>query len=189
MYPGADFNLAKLIAGAEGTLGTITEALVHLLPLPKARGVLVLHFDSMQAAVASIRTVLACEPSAAELLDGLILRLAQQSLEYRNYLDFVVGQPESLVLVEFNGQDPDEVRAKADGLIEKLSGQPGLFHILPAMERELCDHVWACRKAALPLLLGMPGTRKPVAFVEDGAVSPERLSEFRRAVLRDHGPL
>ena len=178
MYPGADFNMAKLIAGAEGTLGTMTEALVHMLPLPKTRGVLVLHFDSMQAAVASIRTVLASEPSAAELLDGLILRLAQQSLEYRNYLDFVVGQPESLMLVEFNGQDPDEVRAKADGLIEKLSGQPGLFHILPAMERELCDHVWACRKAALPLLLGTPGTRKPVAFVEDGAVSPERLSDF-----------
>ena len=37
MYPGAEFNLAKLIVGAEGTLGTVTEALVHLLPLPKVR--------------------------------------------------------------------------------------------------------------------------------------------------------
>ncbi|HEV3136476.1 MAG TPA: FAD-linked oxidase C-terminal domain-containing protein, partial [Pirellulales bacterium] len=35
-----------------------------------------------------------------------------------------------------------------------------------------------CRKAALPLLLGLPGTRKPVAFVEDGAVSPEHLPRF-----------
>ncbi len=178
MYPGAEFNLSKLIAGAEGTLGTVTEALVHLLPLPKTRGIVVLHFESMQAAVASIGAVLSCEPSAAELLDGLILRLAEKSLEYRNYLDFVVGQPESLMLVEFNGQDPSEVQAKADALVAKLAGQPGLFHILPAMERKLCDHVWACRKAALPLLLGLPGTRKPVAFVEDGAVSPEHLSEF-----------
>lgn len=178
MYPGASWNLAKLIVGAEGTLGTITEALVHLLPLPKVRCVIVLHFDSMQAAVASVGAILSCEPSAAELLDGLIVRLASQSLEYRNYLDFVVGTPESLVLVEFNGQDQAEVRAKADLLIERLRGQPGLFHILPAMEKKQCDHVWACRKAALPLLLGLPGTRKPVAFVEDAAVAPEHLPAF-----------
>ncbi len=178
MYPGASFNLAKLIVGAEGTLGTIAEALVHLLPLPKVRCVLVLHFETMQSAVASIGAILSCEPSAAELLDGLIVRLARQSLEYRNYLDFVVGEPESLVLVEFNGQDPAEVQRKADELVEALRGQPGLFHVLPAMGKELCDHVWACRKAALPLLMGLPGVRKPVAFVEDGAVAPEHLSAF-----------
>ena len=56
---------------------------------------------------------MACDPSAAELLDGEILRLAEKSLEYRNYLDFVVGRPESLVLVEFSGDTTDEIRAKA----------------------------------------------------------------------------
>ena len=178
MFPGAEWNVAKLIVGAEGTLGTVTETLVHLLPLPKVRGILVLHFDSMTHAVESVGTILSCNPSAAELLDRLILRLAQKSLEYRHYLDFVVGQPESLVLVEFNGETAAEVQAKADELTTKLQGQPGLFHILPALERSLCDHVWACRKAALPLLLGVPGARKPVAFVEDGAVSPEHLPEF-----------
>ena len=114
----------------------MTEALVHLLPLPKVRGIVVLHFDSMANAVASVGAILACEPSAAELLDGLILRLAEKSLEYRNYLDFVVGQPESLVLVEFNGEHADEVqrqgrRAASSG----CAGQPGLFHILPALEQ------------------------------------------------------
>jgi FAD/FMN-containing dehydrogenase/Fe-S oxidoreductase len=178
MYPGANFNIAKLVVGAEGGLGTVVESLVHLLPLPKVRGILVLHFDSMANAVASVGTILSCEPSAAELLDGLILRLAQRSLEYRNYLDFVVGSPESLVLVEFNGERIEDVVAKADALTAKLQGQPGLFHVLPALEKKLCEHVWACRKAALPLLLGQPGARKPVAFVEDGAVAPEHLPQF-----------
>jgi len=177
-YPGASFNLSKLLVGGEGSLGTITAALVHLLPLPKVRGILVLHFDSMAHAVASVGTILSCEPSAAELLDGLIVRLAKQSLEYRNYLDFVVGEPESLVLVEFNGAHADEVQAKVDTLTKLLKGQPGLFHLLTALDKKQCDHVWACRKAALPLLLGLPGARKPVAFVEDGAVAPERLSHF-----------
>jgi Fe-S oxidoreductase len=178
MYPGATFNLAKLIAGAEGGLGVVTEALVHLLPLPRVRAVAVLHFDSMEHAVESVGAILSCQPSAAELLDGLILRLAEQSLEYRNYLDFVVGRPESLVLVEFNGETPAEVQAKVDELVDKLRGQRGLFHVLPALERGLCEHVWACRKASLPLLLGQPGQRKPVAFVEDAAVAPEHLPQF-----------
>lgn len=178
MFPGATFNLSKLVAGAEGGLCTATEALVHLLPLPKVRAVFVLHFDSMRNSVASINAVLSCEPSAAELLDGLIIRLAQQSLEYRNYLDFVEGHPESLMLVEFNGQNLDEVIAKADLLEERLRGHQGLYHTVRALDKKQCDHIWACRKASLPLLLGQPGERKPVAFVEDGAVPPEKLSEF-----------
>ena len=46
------------------------------------------------------------------------------------------------------------------------------------MEPRLRDHIWACRKAALPLLMGVPGARKPIAFVEDTAVDPARLPEF-----------
>ena len=46
--------LARLLVGAEGTLGVVTEALVHLLPLPRFRGVLALHFDSLAAAVAAV---------------------------------------------------------------------------------------------------------------------------------------
>ena len=143
----------------------------------------------MAHAVASVGAILSCEPSAAELLDGLIVRLAEKSLEYRNYLDFVVGQPESLVLVEFSGEHRAEVQAKVDELTEKLARTAGLVsHSAGAGKESMCDHVWACRKAALPLLLGLPGTRKPVAFVEDGAVAPEHLPRVRRALRRDHGP-
>ena len=121
-YPEAQFNLARLLVGAEGTLATVTEALVHLVPLPAARGVVVLHFSSLASAVGTINRVLACDPSAAELFDAQILRLAEQSLEYRHYLDFVVGRPESLLLVEFSGATFDEVRANAEVLIERLRG-------------------------------------------------------------------
>src|SRR5262249_31490901 len=46
------------------------------------------------------------------------------------------------------------------------------------------------RSAAVPLLLGVPGDRKPVTFVEDTAVSPQRLPEFVarfRELLHAHG--
>lgn len=177
-FPGADFNLAKLIVGSEGTLAVVVEALVHLVPLPPRRGIAVLHFDSLAAAVASIGPVLACKPSAAELLDGQIIGLAEKSLEYRHYLDFVVGHPESLMLVEFSGETDEEVRRQIDSLSDHLRGAAGLQHTLIATDPKLCDHVWACRKATMPLLYGIPGLRKPVAFVEDAAVDPSRLPEF-----------
>ena len=50
--------------------------------------------------------------------------------------------------------------------------------MLPALDPAIYAHVWACRKAALPLLMGVDSARKPVAFVEDTAVDPHRLSEF-----------
>ena len=177
-FPGADFNLAKLIVGAEGTLACVTEAVLHLVPLPARRGVVVLHFDSLEASVAAVGPVLSCKPSAAELLDGQIIRLAEKSLEYRHYLDFVVGRPESLMLVEFSGETDEEVRRSATELTDHVRGLPGLFHTLEALDPARCNHIWACRKASLPLLYGVPGVRKPIAFVEDTAVDPSRLVEF-----------
>ena len=171
-------NLAKLIVGAEGTLATIVGATVHLAPLPQARGVLVLEFNSLESAVAAVNPVLEFAPSAAELFDGMLIHMAQQSLEYRNYLDFVSGDPESLLLVEFSGDSEEELREKMEATTAALAGHAGLTHTLPALEPKLRDHIWACRKAALPLLQGVPGSRRPVAFVEDSAVPPQRLPEF-----------
>ncbi len=177
-YGDAPHNLATLIVGAEGTLACVTEALVHLVPLPTSRGMLVLEFDTLAAAIESVGTILAHGPSAVELFDKLILELASRSLEYRHYLDFVAGRPESLLLVEFSADSPDEVERKLDALSRALDGHAGLAHQLKAVDRTLCDHIWACRKAALPLLMGIPGARKPIAFVEDTAVDPVRLPEF-----------
>ncbi len=154
------------------------------------RGLVVLHFDSLANAVDAVAPILECGPSAAELFDGQILRLAEKSLEYRNYLDFVRGRPESLMLVEFSGEDDSAVRERVAALVARLHGQKGLSDVLEALEPDVYRHVWACRKAALPLLQGVPGARKPVAFVEDPAVDPQRLPKFVerfRAILARHG--
>ncbi len=179
-FPGANFNLARLIVGSEGTLATVTQAKVHLVPLPKERGIVVLHFGSLNESCAALAAVLECKPSAVEFIDKMIIDMARKSLEYRNYLDFVVGEPESLIIVEFSGETRAAVQHQCDEVVAKLRGQTGLYHVLPAMEPRLRDHIWACRKASLPLLMAIPGQRKPIAFVEDTAVEPALLPEFVR---------
>jgi FAD/FMN-containing dehydrogenase len=164
-FPPHTPNLAKLVVGAEGTLAVITGATLHLVPIPKERSLLVLEFASLESAIEAVGKILACQPSAIELFDRMILDLAAESLEYRNYLDFVVGKPEYLLLAEFSGETPAEVQAALDAVGRQLAGHAGLTHTLTSTDPQQRDHIWKCRKAALPLLMGLPGARKPIAFV------------------------
>ena len=62
--------------------------------------------------------------------------------------------------------------------------------LVPALDPAVRDPLWNLRRAAMPLLYGMPGDRKPVTFVEDTAVAPARLPEFVarfREMLQQHG--
>lgn len=185
-----EFNLSKLLVGAEGTLGIVTEAVLHVVPLPRERGVVCLQFASIDAALAPILKILSCRPSAVELLDRNIVELSRTNLKYKKYLDFVEGIPAALLIVEFSGESPEEV---ADALLlleQRLAGTPGLEKYLPAKDAAQRDAIWNCRKAGAPLLLSIPGARKPIAFVEDTAVAPARLPDFTRRfqqILEKHG--
>ena len=65
--PGAD--LAKFVVGSEGTLVTVVEATVQLVPTPRHRVIAVGHFTSVQAAIEATEDALACQPAAVELID------------------------------------------------------------------------------------------------------------------------
>lgn len=189
-WPGAEHNLARLVVGSEGTLATVVEALVHLVPVPRERALVVLEFATLADSVAAVVPLLEATPSAIEMFDGLILRLARENLEYRHYLDFVEGDPESVLIVELSGDDTAEVRARAEAVARRGRAELAAAVATLALDRRQADHIWACRKAAMPLLMSIPGARKPITFVEDCAVDPARLAEFVsrfRALLRQHG--
>lgn len=184
------FNLARLIVGAEGTLGIVTEATVYAIPLPRERAVACLLFESVDTAVQAVPKILECLPSAIELLDRNIVELSRENLQYQQYLDFVEGAPAALLIVEFMGETPLHV---ADGLLlleQRLRDRTGLVKIIRAASAEQTDKIWRCREAGAPLLLSIPGARKPIAFVEDPAVEPSRLPDFTRRfreILTRHG--
>ena len=186
----ADFNLSRMIVGAEGTLGVVTEAVLHVVPVPKERGLVCLQFNSIDSAVQAVPRILECNPSAVELIDKLIVELSRENLHYKRYLDFVEGAPAALLVVEFSA---DQALIVADGLQlleQRLQGQPGLQKILKAETLEQREQIWRCREAGAPLLLSIPGARKPIAFVEDTAVDPAKLPAFTkrfREVLTKHG--
>lgn len=184
------FNLSRLFIGAEGTLGIVTEATLHAVPLPKERGVACLVFDSVDSAVKAVMPILACQPSAVELVDKLIVELSRENLQYKKYLDFVDGPPATLLIVEFMGETRYQVDDGFSFVEQQLRDHPGLSQIIRAESAEQADRIWKCREAGAPLLLSIPGAQKPIAFVEDPAVEPSKLPEFTRRfreVLTRHG--
>ncbi|WP_419193183.1 FAD-binding and (Fe-S)-binding domain-containing protein [Kolteria novifilia] len=177
LLPPAPLNLAKLLVGSEGTLATLVEARLGIVEKPKHRGIAALHFAKLEDALESTPTILETQPSAIELIDKMIIDLAKKSLEYAKHVDFVDGDPEALLLVEFMDDDPRRIDKGFDELRTRLADHP-VGTILASRDVEFANHVWSVRRTGMPLLYSIPGLRKPVTFVEDTAVDPARLASF-----------
>jgi FAD/FMN-containing dehydrogenase/Fe-S oxidoreductase len=183
------FNLARMIVGSEGTLATIVEAKMRLVPKPKWTAMDVIHFNDDIDALQCAQTVLQTAPYAMESTDKMILNLARGNIEQSRKLGFVQGTPDSLLMVEYAGETEDEVKDQIYKLEELRKRERIGYAATLAFKAEEVKSIWGVRKAGLGLLLGMKGDKKPIAFVEDTAVSPEKLPEFIkrfRQIVTDH---
>ena len=180
------FNLAKLICGAEGTLGVITEIKLNLVPLPKRTALAIVHFDDLQEALSSVPIILEVNPSAVELLDNLGLTMCREVPEYARLLSkFVEGEPNCILITEFYGESESELQGKIDHLKRHLKGQQVASSVIvPALDPQLQTDVWTVRKVGLGLLMSIKGDHKPIPFIEDAAVPVEHLSEYVTKIER-----
>jgi FAD/FMN-containing dehydrogenase/Fe-S oxidoreductase len=168
-------DLTKLVCGSEGTLSVITRADLRLHPLPARRRVATLQFEALTAAAAATPPLLETHPSYVELLDRVAIARARSNPAYRDATAFVAGDPDAVLLVEYSGADA-EVQARMEDLQQRASAL-GAARSAELPERDIARTA-QLRKSILPLLLGTTDAEKPVAFVEDAAVPPNRLEEF-----------
>ena len=183
-------SLVPLLTGSEGTLAVVAEAELALVPRPKHRGLLVPQFDSLAAALDALAACMELGPSAVELMDRMLIDLAREQRSLKDTMTAIRGRPEALLMVEFSSDDAADVSYRVHELERRLRGAVGLSAAVPALDAAARDPLWAMRSAAVPLLFGMPGDRKPVTFCEDAAVAPERLPEFAarfRDIFHRHG--
>jgi FAD/FMN-containing dehydrogenase/Fe-S oxidoreductase len=183
-------GLHHLVVGSEGTLAVVIEAEVHLVPRPKVRGLLVPQFASMAAAMDALAACLELEPSAVEVMDHILLDLTAGNLALRDATRPIDRRAKAIFMVEFSSDDEALVADKVEKLQRRLHGVDGVVTCVPALDPAIRDPLWNLRRSSMPLLYGMVGDAKPVTFIEDPAVSPEKLPEFVarfREVLNRHG--
>ncbi|HEV2256929.1 MAG TPA: FAD-linked oxidase C-terminal domain-containing protein [Streptosporangiaceae bacterium] len=187
----AGLDLAKFVVGSEGTLVTVVEATVQLVPAPRHRVIAVGHFTSVQAAIEATQDALACQPAAVELLDRAIIELSRRKIEYRSLGSILHGDPEALLFVTFFGDTQAEAVAGLDRLEELWRAHGHGYYTLRAVDAPEQAALLKVREAGLGLLMAAStGTRRPLAFVEDTAVEPAKLASYTgrfRQILDSHG--
>ncbi len=172
------WNLSKLIVGSEGTLGTILEAKLHLVPLPKYKSVCLVHFATLRETIESVALMVSFGPAAVEILDRTVIELSRQNYTTQRSCQVIVDDPAAVLIVEFYGDTEEEVKEKPSRMVEALQAQNlGYAHpIYP--EGPSYRDVWTIRKKGLGLMLGMKTQKKPIAFIEDAAIPLDVLPQY-----------
>jgi FAD/FMN-containing dehydrogenase/Fe-S oxidoreductase len=172
-------NFSKLIVGSEGTLGVVLEAKLRLVPLPKAKAVMVIGFADLLEALAATPAILKHQPSAVEVMDKHILDNTRQNAALdRLRASFIEGDPAATLCVEFYGERKEDLPQRLEALERDLRAQHFGCSYYSETDPALQARVWSLREAALGLSMAMKDDAKSISFVEDTAVAPEKLSEY-----------
>jgi len=177
--PEKAVNLAKIMVGSEGTLGIVLEAKLRLVPLPKAKAVMVIGFHDLLDALAATPVILGHKPSAVEVMDRAILNNTKQNIALdRIRKAFIEGDPAATLCVEFYNDRKEELPPRLDALEADLKARGAGYFYHRDTDPVSQQRIWSLREAALGLSMAMKDEAKSISFVEDTAVAPEKLSEF-----------
>ncbi len=175
---GRTVNLARLIAGSEGTLAIVTEVKLGLVPLPPpVKALTCVHLRRRDEAFTANLIALGYNPWAVELIDSNILNLAATVESQKRNRFFIEGEPGALLIVEFCAGDREAIIAAASAMEAEMRAA-GLGYAFPVVWGDDVKRVWELRKAGLGILSNVPGDAKPISLIEDCAVPVDRLGDF-----------
>jgi len=183
------FNLARMMVGSEGTLGITLAAKMRLVPLAKQKVLCAIHFTDLLDAMSATPVILAHNPSAVELVDRLLLDATRGKIEFEPMRDFIQGDPDAVLLVEFYGESSDELPPRLDQLEAALADRGLGYYFHRAIAPAAQARIWSLRQAALGLTMAEIGDEKAISFVEDTAVPPAHLHDYIatfKRILAEH---
>ena len=184
-------NLARLLVGSEGTLAFSAAVELILHPIKPRKILGICQFPTFRAAMEASRHIVALNPEAVELVDRTMIDLGRSIAIYRPTIDkMVVGEPDSLLIVEFHGDSDGPLLAKLDEL-EELMGDLGHGRaVVRAVDAGFQAAIASVREAGLNIMMSMKGDGKPVSFIEDCAVDLADLADYTERlneVFERHG--
>ena len=183
-------NAEAVLCGSEGTLGIVTKATLNLLPIPKRRGLVVLAFDELLAALAAVPNLLETTPAAIELVDKLILSAARKSSAFQTQREFAPANAAAILVVECYADSDASLTATLTGIEATAHERTKAVQATTVTNVGEQAAVWNMRNAGLGLLMSKPGAEQPYAFVEDSAVPPAHLRDYIErfaAILSEEG--
>ncbi len=183
----APVNLSHILVGSEGTLAYSTAVELQLKPLPGHKLLGVCHFPSFHAAMDAAQHLVTLDPVAVELVDRTMIELSREIDIFRDVVNqFVKGEPEAILLVEFAEPDPAENARRLKDLGQMMASLGFDFNhppekrggVVEAIDPAFQSAIFEVRKSGLNIMMSMRDDRKPISFVEDCAVDLKDLAEY-----------
>ncbi|MBS7812246.1 FAD-binding and (Fe-S)-binding domain-containing protein [Roseococcus pinisoli] len=184
-------NLSRLLVGSEGTLAFSAALDLKLWPIKPRKVVGICQFPTFRRAMEASRHLVTLDPEAVELVDRTMIDLGRSIPIYRATIDqMVIGEPDSLLIVEFHGQEDGPLLQQLDRLEEMMGdlGLPG--QVVRAVDGGFQAAIAEVREAGLNIMMSMKGDGKPVSFIEDCAVGLDDLADYTERlndVFAKHG--
>jgi len=185
-----DQNLARLLAGSEGTLAVATSIELRLARLPGTRALGVCRFADIGGALRVIPKIALLNPTAIELLDRTLIDIVAARRD-PHAVRLLQGDPEALLIVEFDEENPVDntrlLKALSETLAEADKGRFPLIEIIGENNRAA---LWRLRHDAVTRAWRMKSAAQPLSFMEDGAVPIHRLAAYGaelEGLLGKHG--
>lgn len=195
VWDGTTFNLAKLLCGAQGTLGIVTQATLGLIRPKQHRQMVVIFLNDVAPIARVVTEVLKFRPETFESFDDKTLRFTLRFLP-----DFVRilgasniislglrflpeawmvirgGVPKLIVIAEFAGDDEADVRQRSLAALTAVKNM-GINARL-TRDQEESHKYWTIRRSSFNVIRSHTTGKRTTPFIDDFIIRPEHMPEF-----------
>jgi FAD/FMN-containing dehydrogenase len=189
------FDIPKLIAGSQGTLGIITEITFRLIKPKRHSTLLIIFLKDFEELGNVVERVLKHNPESFESYDDNTVKIALRFLpdmikligakslvslgfQFLPELRMAVtgGMPKLFLEAEFTGDSEDEIYKKAYAAQADLEKFGFKMRVAKSDQEE--KKYWTVRRESFNLLRNHVQGKRTAPFIDDIVVRPERLPEF-----------
>jgi len=157
----AGYNLNQLLVSSEGTLGLFTEITVKLIPKPRTKKTMLVHFPELEHAALAVSRIIAARviPATLEFMDRVTIRCIEEYAKVGLPLDV-----DAVLLIEVDGH-PAQVEEEA-AEVRRVCAEHRCSSFQTAADADEALKLATARRVALSSLARM----KPTTILEDATV-------------------
>lgn len=171
----AGYDLTRLMIGSEGTLGIITKAGLRVVPLPKARRLVMASFEDAETAGRAVAKIFASGivPSACEILDRTTIGVLKRC-------DSNLVLPEGdVILFEVDGTESSTEEAAQE--IVSVCSPIAAEVVMAGGEKEM-EEIWEARRLVGAAVSRLDPSKSRIYVGEDVGVPIKKIPALIREI-------
>src|SRR5579863_1524145 len=183
LLPENGFHVAKALVGSEGTCVTVLEASCRLVESPPERVLLVLACADIFQCADRVPEIMNHGPIGLEGVDHLLVEYTRRKGINSEGLA-LLPQGGGWLLAEFGAATRAEAESQAQKLMQVLSRSSTPPQMRLFTNKQQIKRVWEVRESALGATSHVPGEPLEWEGWEDSAVTPEKLGDYLRDLMK-----